>query len=371
MSTTNPLTLLKVETIYSGDRVISRILQRLGCEDEVATNPYVIEKVEKLLRNLYEKGKIERIPSRATEEEIKRIAESIKPNSLFSRQEIAEMSGKMSEQEAGDKTFLKYYYGIYVDPITDRLKIQQITFWNQRQRIQVETTEFEKGKYDSVSATSRTETKEGEAIINEIKVTTIANRNGIVESRMFEKDEGKKVKIERTKGDPILAKITFLFETQNAKTAYMPMDIDALPNLIEKQIKFNGNEEGLEEEKPKEPKKVWGYIRTKHGDEIIKTIWGYATIEDGKKSSEYQGVNLVLQNMDTPVTNQERMKLSNYKEALKKLEQESNAPISISMQMHFLAEELFGKRYAFGMKKLVEEYRGTKETDGRTGVGKD
>ena len=100
MSTTNPLTLLKVETIYSGDRVISRILQRLGCEDEVATNPYVIEKVEKLLRNLYEKGKIERIPSRATEEENKRIAESIKPNSLFSRQEIAEMSGKMSEQEA-------------------------------------------------------------------------------------------------------------------------------------------------------------------------------------------------------------------------------------------------------------------------------
>lgn len=370
MSTTNPLTLLKAETRYSGDRVISRILQCLGCEYEVATNPYVIEKVEKLLRNLYEKGKIKRIPSSATEEEIKRIAESIKPNSLFSRQEIAEMSGKKNEQEAGDTTFFKYYYGISVDPITDCLKIQQITFWNQRQRIQVETTEFQKGKYDSVSATSRTETKEGEAI-NEIKVTTIANRNGIVESKMFEKNEGKKVKIERTKGDPILAKITFLFETPNAKTAYMPMDIDALPNLMEKQIKFTGNEDGLEEKKPEEPKKVWGYIRTKHGDEIIKTIWGYATIEDGKKSSKYQGVNVVLQNMDTPVTNQEGMELSNYKKVLEKLEQESNAPISINMQMHFLAEELFGKRYAFGMRKLVEEYRGTKETDGRTGVGKD
>ena len=214
-------------TVYSGDRIIQEILEKLGTTENIAKNPYVIEKVNRMLYEIMlQRGfeisgvKVEfgTLTGECEEAEIEKIV-----TLLTNNEEKAEKV--LVDKE--DEIVMGTEYSISVDPSTQELTLltkMNVPPYSEQQVIKdtFRDLEGEEGVGETI------ERKEGWQ-----KITI--NPDGIVMQRKWNEEPGKKaVEMRRMPDDPVIIEII----DSEGIVQYCTMNIEQIPSLMGNDTNF-------------------------------------------------------------------------------------------------------------------------------------
>lgn len=258
--------------VYSGDNIIKRVLEQLEVAKEIASNPYVIEKVSIIVCELIEQRniRIEGIKTNwnvlkgeCTEEQISQILNLLKSITYElgkgeseldePREGEPEPDQNKNENEAkGNRLGYSVKYEITVE-LKGRFSIKQ-------------QISLPSGCDETIITTFGFDPRDTGAIIENISRTkgfqiNSIDPSGIVMQRRWREEDGRMAEMIRMKQDPIIAIVKYQQET-----SYHSMTMEELPNMMGSTKNF-----------------LHGQMRTTG---ICKS--GKATYEEAQGTPEYQ-----------------------------------------------------------------------------------
>jgi len=222
--------LKSTEIVYSGDRIIQRILEKLGTTKNIAKNPYVIEKVVIILYEIMMQRdfKISGVSVRngmvtgeCGEKEIDQIVELLRNN---------EEKAEKTLDDKKDKSCRGTEYRISIDSSTQELTLLTVMFsppYSKEQVIKDTFRDLEREGEEGVGETI--ERREGWQ-------KTKINPDGIVMQRKWNEKPGvTAIKMRRMPNDPIIVEVTGF---QTGIKYFSIREVEQIPNLMGNTTNF-------------------------------------------------------------------------------------------------------------------------------------
>ena len=218
------------EIVYSGDRIIQRILEELGTTKNIAKNPYVIEKVVIILYGIMMQRDFKisgvnvrngMVTGECGEKEIDQIVELLRNN---------EEKAEKTLDDKKDKSCRGTEYRISIDSSTQELTLLTVMFsppYSKEQVIKDTFRDLEREGEEGVGETI--ERREGWQ-------KTKINPDGIVMQRKWNEEPGvTAIKMRRMPNDPIIIEVTGF---QTGIKYFSMSEPEQIPNLMGNTTNF-------------------------------------------------------------------------------------------------------------------------------------